>query len=168
MTPEKVKQIGHSVDTQWVTDPVTGEEEQKIVEEELDPENIKKFRIKEDWIFDKERSEMYVRIIGIAPYRAKYDENGNFVADVPMFWIYYPDLRPILANAYAYNMYNDAANLTWGDVFGMRLFDGKIVKVSNVYDRSIEDYKAGKEALYEAQKLEHEELFEYEHDLWSY
>ena len=32
-----------------------------------DPDSIYKFQLKEEWIFDKESSRLFVRIIGIAP-----------------------------------------------------------------------------------------------------
>ena len=35
----------------------------------LNPDDIVKFRIKEDWVFDREASRLVVRIIGIAPLK---------------------------------------------------------------------------------------------------
>ncbi len=37
------------------------------VDVSLNPEDIQKYKIVEDWIFDKKESRMYVRIIAIAP-----------------------------------------------------------------------------------------------------
>jgi hypothetical protein len=34
---------------------------------EFNPDSVVKFRIKEDWVFDKQRSVFEPRIIGIAP-----------------------------------------------------------------------------------------------------
>ena len=77
---------------------------------------------KEDWIFDKQLSSLYVRILGIAPILAKYDENGNYVTDQVMFWVYYPELRKILVNKEVFNPYNDTQLLSWDDIFEMRFF----------------------------------------------
>ena len=41
------------------------------------------------------------------------------------------------------------------------------LKESNVYDRRVMDYKAGIDILYEAEKIKYE-IFNFEHDLWSY
>ena len=60
--------------------PVTGQDNSpkyEIIEKKLNRDHIMKFRLKEDWIFDKQLSSLYVRILGIAPILAKYDENGN-------------------------------------------------------------------------------------------
>ncbi len=72
MTPEEVKKIGRGTDTISVVDPITFEEKQEVVQQELDLTTIKKFRLKEDWFFDKESSTLQVRIIGIAPVLDRY------------------------------------------------------------------------------------------------
>ena len=38
----------------------------------LSPDEIVKFRIKEEWVFDREASRMFVRILGIAPCKTQY------------------------------------------------------------------------------------------------
>src|SRR5678815_4024855 len=40
-----------------------------VVFNTLNPDDIVKFRIKEEWVFDREASRMFVRILGIAPLR---------------------------------------------------------------------------------------------------
>ena len=123
--------------------------------------------MKEDWIFDKQLSSMYVRIIGLAPIMKKYDENGNFMADIVMFWTYYPDLRNILINEEVFNPLNDSQLISWDDLFEMRLFSSHIIKESNVWDRRIQDYASGIDALFEHDRIR-QEVFEFEHDLWSF
>lgn len=168
MTVQEVKDYGRGGDTQLVIDPITLEERYEIFQRELNRDNIQAYRIKEDWIFDKQLSSMYVRIIGIAPIESKYDENGNFIADVPMFWIYYPHLRNVIINKETFNPYNDAQLISWDDVFEMRLFSSYIMQESNVYKRRIKDYAgSGIDALLEHDRIR-QELFEKEHDLWSY
>lgn len=166
MSLEEVKGIGNSVDTVLVTDAITLEEKYEIIEKKLNRDHIMKFRLKEDWIFDKQLSSLYVRILGIAPILAKYDENGNYVTDQVMFWVYYPELRPILVNKEVFNPYNDSQLLSWDDIFEMRLFTSQIIKESNVWDRRISDYATGVDALFEHDRIR-QDLFEFEHDLWS-
>jgi len=165
-TCEKVKTIGNSIDTELVVDPVTLEESYEVVENLLNREHVTKFRIKEDWIFDKQLSTLYVRILGIAPIMEKYDENGNYMTDLVMFWTYYPDLRNLLVNEEVFNPYNDSQRLSWDDIFEMRLFTSTITKENNVWDRRIQDYATGIDALLEHDRIR-QEMFEKEHDLWS-
>lgn len=163
----KVGEIGNSIDTVWIIDEVTLEDKQTVIENELEWSNIVKYKIKEDWFFDEETSTFQVRIIGIAPVLETFDEDGNFVGDETMYWIYYPDLRPILAKYEAYNPGNNAMRLSWEDIFEARIFSSYITKEDNVYDRIIQEYAAGLDALFESDNIK-QELFEFEHDLWSF
>ena len=56
---------------------------------ELSSDKITRYRIKEDWIWDRQRSERYVRILGIAPMMEDFDIDGNSVGFRPLFWLYY-------------------------------------------------------------------------------
>ncbi len=167
MTPEEVGKIGRGTDTVFVMDPETFEEKMEVVQNELDMSLIKKFRLKEDWFFDKESSTLQVRIIGIAPILDKYDDNGNYIGEQVMFWVYYPNLRQTLANHEVVNRFNDAARMTWYDLFETRFFSSYIIKESNELDRRIQDYKSGVQALLEAEKIKND-IFKWEHDVWTY
>ena len=76
---------------------------------EFNPDNIERFWIKEDWVFDKESSRMHVRILGIAPLLTIRNDDESFRAVTPIFWVYYPDLRPMLARFDVYNGKNFGA-----------------------------------------------------------
>ncbi|MGB1017634.1 MAG: gliding motility protein GldN, partial [Chitinophagales bacterium] len=161
------RMIGNSVDTTWQINAITLEDEQVVIENKLSWDKIVKYKVKEDWFFDEETSTFQVRIIGIAPVLETFDENGNFIGDETMYWIYYPDLRPILAKYEAYNPGNNAVRLSWEDIFEARLFGSYIFKEDNVYDRVIQEYAAGLDALFESDNIK-QKIFEFEHDLWSY
>jgi gliding motility associated protien GldN len=167
LDPNEASTIGVSVDTIITFDPETFEEQLKVVRNELNWEDIKRFRIKEVWFFDEETSTMQVRILGIAPLREVYDDQGNFKYEQPMFWAYYPELRDVLARKAAFNPLNDATRMSWEDIFEMRYFSSYIYKESNVYDRRIQDYLSGVDILLEADKIKNE-IFNFEHDLWSF
>ena len=137
------------------------------IENDLNYEDVKRFRIKEVWFFDSQHSTLRVRILGIAPMIEVKDEAGNFKYERPLFWIAYNELRPILAKEQVFNGFNDSANTSWEDLLEMRYFASMIIKASNVYDRKIEDFLTGVDALLEAEKIK-QEIFNFEHDLWSY
>jgi hypothetical protein len=167
MTIDDVKKIGSSIDTVMQVNPITLEEEMVIQKNELTWDKIVKYRVKEDWFFDEETSTMMVRVIGIAPIMEDYDASGNYRGDMTMYWLYYPDLRPILANYEVYNPKNDAVRMSWEDVFEARFFESYIYKESNVYDRGIQEYATGMDALLVSDAVK-QQMFEYEHDLWNY
>lgn len=164
---EKVAMVGNSIDTIETMDPITQEYKTVIQVNEFDPSKVIKYKVKEDWFFDKETSTFQVRIIGIAPVIEAYSSQGDYLGDETMYWIYYPDLRPILVKYEAYNTGNDAVRLSWEDIFEGRFFASYITKESNVYDRVIQQYATGLDALFESDRIK-QQLFEFEHDLWEY
>jgi gliding motility associated protien GldN len=172
MNPDEVLGKLVNIDTSLIFNPETYEDEVVITNSPVNPEDIQKFRLKEMWYFDEEASRMGVRILGIAPIRDYYDENtGEFKYAIPMFWVYYPEAREALSRYTVFNESNDAAPGTWSDLFEQRRFASYIYKQSNVLDLRLDDYyngpDRGVERLLESERIK-EELFNWEHDLWSY
>jgi len=138
----------------------------KTIEEEVNSQEIKFYEMKEDWFFERERSVMDVRIIGLKPVR-EYENEAGEPALEDLFWIYFPEARYVFANNEVYNRKNDAERRTYEDVFWKRQFESTIIKESNVYDRQINEYKTGIDALLEAERIK-DEIFRFEHDMWSF
>lgn len=154
------------VDTIISLNEVTFEEEIRVIYNEVNPDDIKRFRVKEVWFFDEETSTMQVRIIGIAPIRSIYDDRGNFKYETPMFWVYYPELREVLATKQAMNPIRNEIIMYWDDVFENRFFSSYIIKESNIYDRRIEDYLIGEELLLETERIKND-LFSLKKVFWN-
>lgn len=170
LTPDEVSSKLVSMDTSIVYDPVTYEEEVKVTRSEINPNDIKRYRVKEMWYFDKESSRMMVRILGIAPLQEVFDEDtGTFKYELPLFWVYYPEAREVLSRFTVFNELNDASVITWSDLFEMRRFSSYIYKQSNVLDVRLIDMfpNSGVDRLLESEKIK-SELFNWEHDLWTY
>ena len=150
-------------------DKKTGEKTgSRMVAGEFQPDSIVKFRIKEDWLFDKQRSVWEPRIIGIAPMIKQKVEGSTLALDYqPAFWIYFPAARQILVTKEAFNRNNDATDLSFDDVFLKRLFHGYVVKVSNDKDERIKDYAIGIDRLYESERIK-KSLMDWELNLWQY
>jgi gliding motility associated protien GldN len=129
--------------------------------------DIVQYRLKEDWVFDKERSVLDVRIIAIAPVRYKKDDDGQIQGLEELFWLYFPHCRFVLNNYFVFNDKNDAGWMSFDDVFWKRKFTSVIFKETSVYDRKIESYRTGVDALWEADKIK-EEIRLIEHDVWDY
>ena len=133
---------------------------------EFSPDSIVKFRIKEDWVFDRQRSVFEPRIIGIAPM-IRPKGTGITLDYQPAFWIYFPDARPIFTTKEAVSRGSDATGLSFDDVFMKRIFTSYIVKVSNDKDERIKDYAQGIDKLYESEKVK-KQLMDWELNLWQY
>ena len=149
-----------------------GDEQTVMIKGEITSSEVKQYWLKEDWFFDRKHSTMNVRILGICPIRF-YVKDGDEGEDAEMrktmaFWIYFPEVRRILADHEVFNNNNDAERRTFDDIFFKRYFNSFIVKVSNVYDdRSIQDYSLGIQSLLEAEALK-KQITDYDQDLWEY
>jgi len=126
-------------------------------------ERVLKYCLKEDWFFDKQKSTLDVRIVGIAGY--EYDYEKEFFKE--MFWVYFPACRPYFAANETFNSFSDSERRSLDDIFWKRQFSSTIVKESNVYDRYINQYENGIQALVESEKIKNS-IFTWEHDLWHY
>ena len=135
----------------------------------LKPEDVTMLRIKEDWFIDKNRSVEDVRIIGFALIYMQQKEEGTPPVQMPLAWIRYndPEVRELLANAEVYNMDNDRARRSYDDIFRKRIFSSYVIRESNDFNRRIEDYARGIDAIMESQRIE-DYLFEMEEDMWEY
>ncbi len=126
-------------------------------------ERVLTYTLKEDWFFDRQKSGLEVRIIGIAANEYLEDKEGFR----ELFWVYFPACRPYFAANDVYNFKNDAERRSLDDIFWKRQFSSRIIKESNVFDRSIEEYEKGIDALVESDKIKMN-IFTFEHDLWNH
>lgn len=151
------------------------------IKEEFNPNQVTKFRIKEQWLFDEIESALVVKIIGIAPmYVPKIFEEGSIdAADpnnslgsnlsnddfaVPICWIYFDDAREILATKPAPSPSSFYSELSYDDIFIQRLFSSYIVREG---DRRIEYGANREEGLKESERIK-KKLIEIEQSYWLY
>jgi len=166
-TPEEVSNIGARTDSIEIIDPGTYEKKLKVTRSQVNPSDVKRYRLKEIWYFDKQYSVLKVRVLGIAPMISVNDEAGNFQYERVMYWVRYPDCREYLARQRAFIDGNDSNPMSWEDIFETRRFSSYIFMESNVYNRRLQAYMSGNDVLLEGEKIK-SEIFNYEHDLWSY
>jgi gliding motility associated protien GldN len=140
---------------------------------EVNLDSFYKFRIKEEVIFDKESSRLFWRILGIAPVKNVITSTGLNLGETPLFWVYYPDMRPIFAKYEVYNGKNYGARMSWEELFESRMFYGRIIKstLDNPYDQFINQQMGLKDnnilQLLQGEKIKNK-IFDYEQNLWSY
>ncbi len=179
--------ITMTIDTAIVVNPDPNDPEQEIQDTIINVfkpiDRIKRYRVIEDWIFDKKLSTYFVRIIAIAPqfkpiiggvelneqdlcvlkYHAREADPMNPVTEM--------DLRHLFINYEVFNRQNDAARVTFDDWFESRQFSSYIIKQSNDQDLYIKDRAEFKDngvaAILEGERIK-QDLFEKEHDMWEY
>lgn len=141
------------------------------LEGEMHLDEVKELMIKEVWFFDKQRSVLEVRIVGLCPirhYSKEGDEDEPMVLKKKLFWVYYPEARTLLNSYHAFNPYSDKQSGSFDELFRLRKFSSYIAQESNIYDnRPISEYSVGINALLESEKV-NTNIFNYEQNLWEY
>ncbi len=136
---------------------------------ELFPSDLYIVEIKEDWIFDKQRSRQYFDIQTITikiPSELSADGLEKELASFK-----YKELESYFRlnpNCIWYNAQNTAKHINLADALELRLFHGRIIKKSNAANKFLDEvYKTPKAALEKSQQLEYE-LMEFENNLWEF
>lgn len=140
------------------------------VEEEYFPNQISIMELREDWVFDKKRSRLYMDIQTITLYLPA-DQNDAGI-EKPIASFKYKDVERLFRSdpeRYIwYNTHNIAQHKNLADALDNRLFSGRVTKYSNPGDKSFLDlYKGEKEGLIKSLQFE-QQLMEQEHGLWEY
>lgn len=177
LPPAEIEAKMVKMDTSMTLDPDTYEEKIVIARNDVNWRDIVQYRVKEVWYFDKQRSVMDVRILGIAPIYQSPADKLSGIPPAPMFWIYYPEARLPMSKFRVFNEENDIAPMTWADLFDQRVFTSYIYKRSNVLDYRLKDFfvaepdeegnRSGIDLLLHSEKIKNE-LLNFEHDLWEY
>jgi len=166
--------FGVTNDTFQIENPETGLVESKIIKNKINTAEVKKIMLKELWYFDKQRSKLEVKIIGLCPIReyekteSNEENEESELKQKKIFWVDFSSVRFLLASHYVFNQFNDIANISFDNLFFKRRFSSYIYKESNVYnDRTIGEYKTGLDEMLESEKIQND-IFVMEHDLWEH
>ena len=139
----------------------------KMMLNDFNPEKITKFRVKEDIFFDKQRSKVETRIIGIAPLM-QLSSGENLIGETPLFWLYFPECRTVFVTKDVSDPDRNLFDMSMDDVFLQRKFASKIIRESSTTGQRIVDYTQNTdEQNKEAQRIE-SNIEEYKRKVWSY
>jgi gliding motility associated protien GldN len=137
----------------------------KMTLNEFDPTRVTKFRIKEDIFFDKQRSRLESRIIGVAPLMniTTSAELAESVGSTPAFWLYFPQLRYSLVKVDITDPDKGLYDMTMDDLFVQKKYASTIIRES-----SAGALKLGDEAqqAQDAQQIE-QKIDAYKKKLWT-
>lgn len=131
--------------------------------------NFSILELKEDIIFDKNRSRIYHDLISVTlvlPFKV----TNTF--EKPLATFKYKDMEKLFrqqpSKALWFNPKNDAEKRNFADAFALRLFSATLIKYSNPKNEFIRDIytKSSRDAIYAAQDAEYE-LLEFESNLWE-
>lgn len=143
-----------------------------IIPRDFTTEEILHFKLKETWYLDKQSTDQWVRITALAPIQEQFKErNGEreYRGSIALFWIPMNsfNVRMIMARNEAYYEDNIAHLPTWEYIFRARRFSSFITRESNKFNRTIDSYLTGEDAIRESEKIE-DMLLNISQDQWEY
>ena len=188
----RTKMTFQQVLEQLTRDFETDQYAQLVNEGETDPEILNEFvvkgkltsaevlgyRIKGTWYFDKRQGEMKYRLLGIAPCATDLElqnPNNNNITDedkkttYPIFWVWFPDAREVLNEAFVFNTRNSSQPITFDHMLNSRRFNAVIYKEENVYeDREVQNYifEDALQQLLESERIK-SVIRDFEQDMWN-
>ena len=133
---------------------------------------IREFRVKGTWYFNKRLGELRYRLLGFCPVapdvaiKAATEEEEELVE---LFWIWYPDARETLNQNSVFNSKNSSQPITFDVMLNARRFNSIIYKEENVYeDREVNDYifEDALRQLLESERIK-SVIRDFEQDMWN-
>ena len=131
-------------------------------------EDVLFYYLEEEVFFDKRRAKLDFRYVSITP--VIQDPEGGFGSVLEMPTFYFPEIRGLLANHKIFPLDgNIMQRMSFDEFFHRKHFASNIIKETNVYDRTIQNYLPGKslEQLLEGERIK-EQIRRYESDMWNY
>ncbi|MBU3821243.1 gliding motility protein GldN [Flavobacteriaceae bacterium XHP0103] len=144
---------------------------QYIDRRDISAADIKEYRVKGLWYFDKRQAELKYRLLGIAPVAPDVNFIDSDTQDlVELFWVFFPDAREVLHEAKAFNNENSSVPLSFDHILNSRRFNGIIYREENVQgNRKINEYVSDNALmqLLESERIK-EKIRDFELDMWTY
>ncbi|PYF68426.1 type IX secretion system ring subunit PorN/GldN [Pedobacter nutrimenti] len=129
-----------------------GNEVKRVMKQnDFNPDAITKFRLKEDWIFNKKTGVVEPRIIGIAPL-IRIEAAGETINEQPAFWLNFPEARNILATIPVTASYT--TDYSYDDIFILRKFKSIIIKEASPDNLRLVDYVKNGDLQAESDRIE--------------
>tara|TARA_B000000532_G_scaffold240026_1_gene230316 strand:+ start:35 stop:925 length:891 start_codon:yes stop_codon:yes gene_type:complete len=133
---------------------------------------IRQYRIKGTWYFNKRQGELKYRLLGLAPVAPDVYTLDKPEAEqdlVELFWIWFPDARISLNTSTVFNTRNSSQPITYDHMLNSRRFNSIIYKEENVYeDRLINEYifEDALQQLLESERIK-SVIRDFEQDMWN-
>lgn len=138
-----------------------------IEESDIPSGEVLSYLIKEAWFFDPSNSTFDVKLLAICPMLVREGDFGD-MNRTPLFWIPYENIRPyITQRPIMTSDVNNAVTYTMDDYFRKRMFQGEIIKTTNLLNHTLaQQVGDNPEALKHAQDSIEAQLKNFQQNLW--
>ncbi len=117
----------------------TGAQTKYIVEDSDIPSNeVLMYTVKEAYYFDQATGMFNTKVIAICPMTVRQEDEFAPPVRTPLFWLSYEDLRPYISRSFIMTSnLNNALTYTMDDFFNKKMYEGDIVKTTNMMNRAL-------------------------------
>ncbi len=116
-TGEFITMTTPAKDTVVTVDPVTGKEKMSIVTQDLNTENIHKYRVIENWSFNTATGKTDIEIVAVAPLMEVWSGGRVLIGVKAWFYVKYADLEKAYIQSKKNSPIKSFANYIWEDYF---------------------------------------------------
>lgn len=138
-----------------------------VEESDVPSGEVLSYLIKEAWFFDPGNSSFDVKLLAICPMLVREGDFGEMTR-TPLFWIPYENIRPYISRKPIMTSdVNNAVTYTMDDYFRKRMFQGEIIKTTNLLNYTLmQQVGDDPKALKHAQDSIENQLKNFQHKLW--
>ena len=140
----------------------------------FDGSEIFNYSLREVWFIGRQDTRQDSRRMALAPVKETFRElpNGEVIplGNIPLFWVPMQNIlvRSLLVRYQAYIDDNSTLRQpSWDWIFLNQYYHAYITRESNPYNRKIQDYLTGEDAILESDYIE-AKVFEIEDAMWEY
>ncbi len=117
----------------------SGNQTKYIFEDRSIPSNeALMYTIKEAYYFDQATGMFNSKVLAICPMLVRQEDEFAQPTRTPLFWLVYEDIRPYISRSFIMTSnLNNALTYTIDDFFNKKMYEGDIVKTTNMMNRSL-------------------------------
>jgi len=110
----------------------------EIDDNDIPSNEVTMYMIKEAYYFDQATGTFNTQVLAICPMLVREEDDFGQAIRTPLFWVPYENIRPYIARTYIMTSnLNNALTYTIDDYFSKRMYDGEIVKTTNMMGQSL-------------------------------
>lgn len=147
----------------------TKEGERFVIDDsDIPSSEVTMYMIKEGYYFDAATGTFQTAVIALCPLLVREDYYYGGTTRDPLFWVTYDNIRPYISREMIMTSnYNNALTYTIDDYFQKQMYEGDIIKTTNLMDRSLaQEVGSEPEALKHAQDSIESQLKDFDKQLW--
>jgi gliding motility associated protien GldN len=137
-----------------------------VDESDIPNSEVLSYLVKEAWYFKASNSTVDIKLLAICPLLIREGDFGEVIS-MPIFWIPYENIQPHISRTPIMTSdLNNAMTYTLDDYFRKRMFEGEIIKTTNLLNYTLAQQFSTPEAMKIAQDSIENHLKHFENQLW--